>query len=114
MQKENFKLLEFIRQFILVINKELMNFPKKEIEIKERIRTETFDLLGLGYEANTTFDKEVRKHLIVKIISKVKVIDFLLNISYDEKLITDRKYYKLGLRLGDIAKYANSWLKNIS
>ena len=35
-------------------------------------------------------------------------------MAYDNKLITEKKYYKLGLRLGDIAKYSNSWLKNIS
>ena len=114
MQQEKFKILEFIRELVLAIDKELINFPKKEIEINSGIRDESFNLLEIAYEANTTFDVEFKKQLIVKIIAKVKLIDFLLNMAYDNKLITEKKYYKLGLRLGDIAKYSNSWLKNIS
>ena len=57
---------------------------------------------------------ERKKELLVRIISKVKLIDFLLSLSCDKKLITEKKYCKLGLRLGDIAKYSNGWLKNIS
>ena len=44
-------------------------------------------------------------------IAKVKIIDFLLNLSYDKVLITEKKYFKLAARLDDIAKYTNGWLK---
>ena len=46
---------------MLAIDKELINFPKKEIEIKRRIRDESFNLLEIAYEANTTFDVEFKK-----------------------------------------------------
>lgn len=114
MTEEKFKILQFIRELIYAIEKELSNFPKKDIEIKVRIRTSLYDMLEIAYEANTTQNIEIKKELIEKIISKVKVIDFLISMAHDNKLITDKKYCKLGLRLGDIAKYSNSWLKNIS
>lgn len=114
MNDEKFKILQFIRDLIIVVEKELDNFPKKDIEIKNRIRTAIYDILELAYEANTTQNTDNKKDILVKIISKVKVIDFLLSMSCDKKLITEKKYCKLGLRLGDIAKYSNGWLKNIS
>ena len=47
-------------------------------------------------------------------LSKVKVIDFLLNLSYDKKIITEKKYCKFGNRLDDIIKYTTGWIKSLS
>lgn len=113
MKEEKFKVIQFIRELILVIDKELENYPKKEVEIKNRIRTSTYDILEISYEANVTENIELKKNLLNKIISKIKVIDFLLNLSYDKKLITEKKYYKLGQRLDDIIKYISGWLKKL-
>ncbi len=114
MKEEKFKVIQFIREIIVRIDKEFDNFPKKDIEIKNRIRNNTYDLLEISYEANTTQDIEYKKTLLLKMIAKVKIIDFLLNLSYDKKLITEKKYYKLALALDDIVKYTSGWLKKIS
>lgn len=111
MKVEKFKVIQFIRELILRIDKELDNYPKKDIEIKNRIRTSTYDLLELSYEANSSQIIEYKRELLVKMIAKVKIIDFLLNLSYDKQLITEKKYYKLAEKLDDIAKYTNGWLK---
>lgn len=113
MKEEKFKVIQFIRELILTVDKELENFPKKEIEVKNRIRTSSYDLLEIAYEANTTQDIAHKKKLLIQIISKIKIIDFLLNLSYDKKLVTEKKYYKLAQKLDDIIKYTSGWLKNI-
>lgn len=113
MKEEKFKVIQFIRELILKVDKELENFPKKDIEIKNRIRTSTYDLLELAYEANSIQNIIQKQELLNKMIAKIKIIDFLLNLSYDKKLITEKKYYKLGQSLNDISKYSNGWLKSI-
>ncbi len=113
MREDKFRVIQFIRDFILVIDKELENYPKKDIEIKHRIRTNTFDLLETSYEANATEEREYKVKLILKMIAKVKVIDFLVNLSYDKKLITEKKYFKLAQRLDDITKYTTGWMKKL-
>lgn len=113
MKIEKFKVIEFIRQLILAVDKELDNFPKKEIEIKNRIRTSSYDLLELAYEANTCDDIAFKKIQLTKMISKIKIIDFLLNLSLDKTLITQKKYYKLAARIDDIIKYTTGWLKSL-
>lgn len=61
MKDEKFKVIDFIRKLIIKIDTELVNFPKKEIEIKNRIRTNTYDILELAYLANETKGIEEKK-----------------------------------------------------
>lgn len=105
MKTEKFKIIEFIRQLIITIDKELINFPKKENELKNRIRSNSYDILELIYEANSSENIEFKISLLQKILAKVKVIDFLLNLSYDREIITSKKYLKLANRIDDITKY---------
>lgn len=107
MEKEKFKIINFIRELILYIDKNLENFPKKDIELKNRIRNSSYDLLEIAYVANTSEDKEYKIKLIEQIIAKVKIIDFLLNICYDKQIINSKKYVKFGSKLDDIIKYSS-------
>ena len=113
MQKEKFKVINFIRELILNIDKNLDNFPKKDIEIKNRIRNNSYDLLELSYEANTTNNSELKEKLLDKCIAKVKVIDFLINLSYDKQIINNKRYLKFGESLDEIIKYLVGWKKSI-
>ena len=44
MKEEKFKIIQFIREFIIRVDKELNNFPKKDIEIKNKIRNDAQSL----------------------------------------------------------------------
>jgi len=61
---EKFKIIQFIRELIIIIDKELDNFPKKDIELKNRIRNLSFDILELAYEANSVSNLEKRKEFV--------------------------------------------------
>ena len=114
MKEEKFKVIQFIRELLIIIDKEMDNFPKKDIELKNRIRSNSYDLLEISYEANNCQEVEYKKRLLNKALSKVKVIDFLLNLSFDKKIINQKKYYKFGNKLDDITKYLSGWLKSLS
>lgn len=113
MKEEKFKVIEFIRKLIIDIDRQLTNFPKRDIELKNRIRNNSYDLLELAYEANTTSDFENKKRILEKVIAKIKVVDFLLNLSYDKMIINGKKYIILGNKMDDIAKYTTGWLNSI-
>ena len=113
MKAEKFKVIELIRELIIAIDKEMANYPKKDIELKNKIRLNTYEILELSYEANVTTDILDKKKLIFKTIAKLKVIDFLLNLSLDKQLISEKRYYSFGRRLDDVAKYLNGWLKTL-
>ena len=113
MKEEKFKILQFIREFIVRVDKELENFPKKDIEIKSQIRTESYELLRIMYKANLTKDNIKKVDLLEDVIARVKVIDFLINLSYDKELIPTKKYYKLSEKLDDIVKYTAGLLTKV-
>ena len=113
MQKEKFKVINFIRELLISIDESLENFPKKDIEIKNRIRNNSYDLLELAYEANTAANKETKRILIEKCIAKIKIIDFLINLSYDRQIINNKKYLKFGQAIDEVVKYLVGWKKSI-
>ena len=113
MQTEKFKVIDFIRDLIINIDKNLDNFPKKDIELKNRIRNVSYDLLECSYEANTTENDELKIELINKCIAKIKIIDFLLNLSYDKQIINNKRYLKFGESMDKVIKYLTGWRKSI-
>ena len=58
-------------------------------------------------------DRFIKEKLKIRYLVRYQD-DFLLNLSYDKKLITEKKYHKLALALDDIVKYTSGWLKKIS
>lgn len=114
MQKEKFKVINFIRELLVNIDKNLDNFPKKDIEIKNRIRNTSYDLLELVYEANSIENAKEKSELLNKSIAKVKVIDFLINLSYDKQIINNKRYLKFGESMDEIIKYLIGWKKAIN
>lgn len=113
MKAEKFKVIQFVRELLILIDKEMDNFPKKEIELKNRIRSNSYDVLELLYEANNIQDVEEKKRLLNKALAKIKVVDFLLNISYEKHIITEKKYYKFGNKMDDITKYVIGWMNTM-
>lgn len=97
------KRIDTIAEFLME-NIETKNITKVLSEMEEIM----YERREISYEANVTENIELKKNLLNKIISKIKVIDFLLNLSYDKKLITEKKYYKLGQRLDDIIEIINT------
>lgn len=113
MKTEKFKIIDFIRIFIKAVSVNLDNFPKKEIELKDRIKKNSYDLLEIAYEANSTENLILKGNLINKMLAKEKVIDFLLDYSVEMELLTNKKYLKLANRLGDIEKYSMGWMEKV-
>lgn len=113
MKKEKFKIIQYIRELIINIDNNLDNFPKKDIELKNRVRCSSYDLLELAYEANVIKEKEEKTKLLYKMIAKLKIIDFLINLCYDKQIINSKKYFKFGEKIDDISKYIAGWGKSL-
>ena len=76
MKTEKFKIIQFIRELILMIDKDMVNFPKKDIELKNRIRMNSYDILEMAYEANGVQDVQYKKMVLQRVIAKIKIVDF--------------------------------------
>lgn len=112
MKEENFKVLQYIRELIINIDNNLDNFPKKDIELKNRIRNISYDISEMAYEANAIKEKEEKIKLLYKLIAKLKCADFLINISYEKQIINNKRYLKFGEKIDDISKFISGWIKS--
>ena len=68
MRVEKFKILQYIRELLIMIEKEMINFPKKDIELKNRIRNNAYDILN-----------ETQKNMEPKQIEDISDKDFTEN-----------------------------------
>lgn len=109
MKYEKFKIANMIKELIVNIDKNLTNFPKKEIELKNNIRQSAYQLLLIVYEGNITTNKERKIQLQEKAIANIKYLDFLINICYDKQIINGKKYIKFGEKLDNIIRYVVAW-----
>ena len=112
MKEEKFKVINFIRELVVYVDKYLENFPRKDMEIKIRIRNLSYDILEEAYKMNVSEENRKMQNLD-NIIAKIKVIDFLLNLCYDKQIINLKRYMKFGAKLDDILKYTIGWKKSI-
>ena len=110
-EEEKFKSIQFIRELIIYLDNMLEGFPKKDLEIKRTIKEESYNMLKIAYLANVTTDLKIRRENLEKILVSAKLIDFLVNLSYDKKIINQKKYLKVGQRIDDIVKYVTGWIK---
>lgn len=110
MRDDKFKISNCVKELIYRIDENLINFPKKEIELKKAIRNYSYELLLVVQEANITNSMQKRLELIEKAISLVKQIDFLINICEKKMIINSKKYYKFGESLDRIIRYLIAWM----
>lgn len=109
MDNEKFKIVNLVKDLIIQIDINLVNFPKKEIELKIEIRKTSYKLLLLAYKANNTENLERKKELQEEAIAYIKYLNFFFNMCYDKKIINNKKYLKFGEKLDIIIRYFVAW-----
>lgn len=103
----NFKIEFKLKDFILDLDDILINFPKREYILKDKIEKTSLEILELIFLVNNTNDKSY----IDIILSKISILDFYLEKSYKKKYINkkllERKIYELTI----ITKMIYGWKK---
>ena len=110
MKQEKFKVANLIKDLIVYIDNCVLNFPKKEMELKHKIKDSAYNLLLITYEANNTSVQDRRLELQEKSIAYIKYLDFLFNLCYEKQIINGKKYLKFGERLDMIIRYIMAWI----
>lgn len=109
MKYEKFKIVNLVKDLIISIDKNLDNFPHKQIELKHEIKKSSYKLLEIVYEGNITTNIEKRIDFQERAIAKLKYIDFLINVCYDKQIINNKKYLRFGENIENIIRYIVAW-----
>lgn len=98
-----------MKQFILSLDEIVINYPNKEMVIKNRLHSDSLDILELIYQANLEEEPEEKKKYQNRILSKISMIDFYLEKSYKKKYISEKLCQKKCNELLKISKMVYQW-----
>ena len=90
-----------------MINEIIVNYPKKDYVIKDRLLNSCYDLLELIYLANYSNDKIDYKF---NILTKISIIDFCLEESLSKQIISIKRLKYITNNLNEITKMVYGWL----
>lgn len=100
MNNDKFKVINETKKFIMYTNDILINYPRKYYVLKDKIERTSYEILELIYLANMTNDRLLLQQTI---LSKISMLDFYLEISYNDKIISLKKLNQ-GTRLLELIK----------
>lgn len=103
--KDGFLVVKNTKKFIFDLKPTLINFPKKDFILKDRIEKDSFELLKLIYRNNYSNSKEYFNDILVTI----SMLDYYLEESYTNKYISDKVLKKLSKELSVITKLIYGW-----
>lgn len=98
-----------MKQFILSLDEVIINYPNKEMVIKNRLHSDTLDILEYIYLANIEDNQAKKQDYQNRIISKISMIDFYLEKSYKKKYISEKMCQKKSSDLLKISKMVYQW-----
>ena len=96
-----------VKKFIFLIDELIINYPKKDYVLKDRLLNTCYDLLKLIYIANYSNDKDNYKF---DILTNISIIDFCLEESYSKKIISEKKLNQVANKLEEITKMVYGWI----
>lgn len=115
MKDDKFKIVVIAKAFSFDLNDILSRFPNKEKVLKDKLKMLTYEVIELVYEANympiSKFDN-IRLEKEIKVLSKISMIDFLLEESYRKGYITESIFINKVKELTNLSKKVKNWIAN--
>ena len=109
MNKDRFNVINNVKDFINYMDTLLVNYPRTSFNLKNRIEVTSYDLLELLFLTNI-IDNRINNQKII--ISKISMLDYYLEISYNKKYISFKKM-NIGItKLDTIKKMVLGWIKS--
>ena len=100
----NFKLLTNTYKTVNYINKILLNYPKKEVVLKNNIERDCYEIVELIFAYNINNTDRIREKNLKDLLIKVSMLDFYMRVSFDKKIISKHQYEVLGRFIIEIRK----------
>lgn len=107
MKNDRFILGDKIKKFIKLMNKYLVNYPRSSFNLKNRIENTSYDLLELVTLTNLIDDRKLNQKII---LSKISMLDYYLELSYNYEYISLSVLNKGCKSLDEIRKITFGWI----
>lgn len=103
---QNFKLLSNLEKTITYINKELLNYPKYEVVLRNNIESTMYNLVELVHSYRITTSNRTKDKNLNDFIIKLSMLDYYIRVSYEKKIINSHKLVVMTNFIIEIRKIA--------
>ena len=103
---EGFKLLSNIEKTIEYINKQLINYPKKEVVLKQNIEKTMYLLIEYVFSYRIEELYRVRLKYLKSVVIQISMLDYYMRVSYNKKIINAKRYNSISGFLIEMKKIA--------
>lgn len=107
---ETFKLLSKTEMTIDYITKELLNYPKYEVVLRNKIESVMYDMIYQIYSYRITQNKRIKSKNLNDLIIYLSMLDYYMRISYNKKIINSHKYNEIKKITYGVLNYEESSL----
>ncbi len=108
--KETLLINTKVKKTIEYLDKIVENYPKTETVLRNELNIKCYRLLENCYYAKYS-QTESQKYKLDMIVD-INMIDYYLKRSMEKKIISYKKYNKIGTHLLELMKMVMSWMKN--
>ena len=113
MKNDKFKILIIAKEFSFNLNDVLCRFPNKEKVLKDKMQSLIYEIIEFIYESNFMPLEKYRNERIciqIKVLSKISMLDFLLEESYRKGYITENIFRDKTKILSDLSSRIKGWI----
>lgn len=113
MYNDKFKIIVIAKEFLFNLNDILCRFPNSEKVLKDKIKIVIYEILELIYDANyLPLDKynDDRIRIQINILSKISMLDLLLEESYRKGYITEGIFCDNSKKMSDLFIKVKGWI----
>lgn len=108
----NFSLLNNTKKTIAYINKQLINYPKSEMVLKQNMEKNMYELIELIFSYSISDIERVKTKYLKDLIIKLSMLDFYVATSFEKRIISKKKFESTAMYIVEIRKIAYGLVRN--
>ena len=108
----NFALLNNSKKTIAYINKQLVNYPKSEVVLKQNTEKTMYEIIELIFSYSINDVERIKLKFLKDLIIKLSMLDFYVATSFEKRIISKKKFESTSLFIIEIRKIAYGLIKN--
>ncbi len=108
----NFALLNNSKKTIAYINKQLINYPKCEVVLKQNIEKNMYEIIELIFSYSISDVERIKIKYLKDLIIKLSMLDFYIATSFEKRIISKKKFESTAMYIIEIRKIAYGLVRN--
>ena len=101
---DSFRLLSNSENTIDYINKQLINYPKNEVILKQNIEKTMYLIIENIFSYRIEDTNRIKLKYLKALVIQISMLDYYMHVSYKKKIISHKKYESVSNFLIEIRK----------